>query len=268
MFLGLVGFVVGGCIWTCYPFHAELGVERCSLYSSLPGPLQTGQRAEMWDGGGVILALQSLAPVHLGVDHKKVVRHVSHILSGVSRGRPLELCTDGDLLILVADLIRKRGQDTVQVTEVEGHADDCMVRDGRVRALDKAGNDLAHRAAFVGRRRLLAGIICAGRLCAAACREWYPFVSDLHRFFLAIARVVVNEDGLCGSAPYPTVWDGGAKLERRRVLQALWEFAWVPGTPDLWGHGSVGWLCIHVGAADVAAWPSVGMLVELCAFSW
>ena len=142
MFLGLVGFVVGGCIWTCNPFHAELGVERCSLYSSLPGPLQTVQRAEMWDGGGGILALQSLVPVHFGVDHKKVVRHVSHILSGVSRGRSLELCTDGDLLILIADLICKRG-----------HADDCMVRDGRVRALDKAGHDLADRAADLVRNK-------------------------------------------------------------------------------------------------------------------
>ena len=70
-----------------------------------------------------------------------------------------------------------------------------MVRDGKVRALDTPGNDLANRAAFVGRRRLLAGIICAGRLCTAACGEWYPFVFDLHRFFIAIARVVVNEDG-------------------------------------------------------------------------
>ena len=71
MFLGLVGFVVGGRIWTCYPFHAELDVERCSLYSSLLGPLQTGQRAEMWDGGGGILAL---APVRLGIDNRNAVR--------------------------------------------------------------------------------------------------------------------------------------------------------------------------------------------------
>ena len=49
---GFVGFVVGECIWTCYPFHAQLGVKRCSLYSSLPGLLQTLQWAEMWDGGG------------------------------------------------------------------------------------------------------------------------------------------------------------------------------------------------------------------------
>ena len=55
----------------------------------------------------VILALQALPPVHLGVDHKKVVRPFSRFLSGVSRERSLELCTYGDLLILIADLIRK-----------------------------------------------------------------------------------------------------------------------------------------------------------------
>ena len=80
----LVSSLVGS-IWTCYPFHAELGVERCSLYSSLPGPLQIGQRAEMWDGGGGILELQSLAPVHLGIDHMNVVRPFSHIFR-VSHG--------------------------------------------------------------------------------------------------------------------------------------------------------------------------------------
>ena len=90
---------------------------------------------------------------------------------------------------------------------------------------------------------------------------------DLHRFFIAIARVAVNEDGHSGSVPHSTVWDEGAKTNKRRVLQALWEFVWVPGLPDLWRHGSVGWPCIHVGAAEVASRPySVGMLVKLCAF--
>ena len=56
----------------------------------------------------MILALQPLVPVHLGVDHTNVVRPFSLILSGVSRERPLELCAEGDLLILVADLIRKK----------------------------------------------------------------------------------------------------------------------------------------------------------------
>ena len=106
-----------------------------------------------------------------------------------------------------------------------------MVRDGRVRALDKAGNDLTDRAADLGRRRFTAGIIDAARLCTAACREWYPLVFDLHRFFIATACVAVNVDGHSGFAPYPNVRDWGAKPKRRRVLQAVSEFAWVPGLP-------------------------------------
>ena len=38
--------------------------------------------------------------------------------------------------------------------------------------------------------------------------------------------MVVNEDGLCGSAPHPTVWDRGAKPKRRRVLQLLGSLLW------------------------------------------
>ena len=85
MFLGLVGFVVGEGIWTCYPYHAELGVERCSLYSSVPGPLKTVQRAEMWR---VILALQALAPVHLGADNMNVVRQCLSYSFGCLTGAP------------------------------------------------------------------------------------------------------------------------------------------------------------------------------------
>ena len=39
-----------------------------------------------------------------------------------------------------------------------------------------------------------------------------------------------DEDGHNGSAPHPTVWDRGAKTKKRRVLQAVSEFAWVPGS--------------------------------------
>ena len=76
----------------------EIGVERCSFYSSLPGPFQTVQRAELC---GVIFALQATTPIHLGVDNLNVVRYVSRVLSGTSCGRPFELCTDGDLLTLL-----------------------------------------------------------------------------------------------------------------------------------------------------------------------
>ena len=48
-------------------------------FCSVPVPLQSVQRAEMW---GVILALQSSGAVHLGVDNLSVVRHVGRLLDG------------------------------------------------------------------------------------------------------------------------------------------------------------------------------------------
>ena len=54
-------------------------VQSCRGFCSVPGPLQSVQRAEMW---GVILALQSSGAVHLGVDNLSVVRHVGRLLDG------------------------------------------------------------------------------------------------------------------------------------------------------------------------------------------
>ena len=47
------------------------------------------------------------------------------------------------------------GLDTVQITEVKGHADEGMVLDGRVREVDRLGNDAADEAADFGRGTLL-----------------------------------------------------------------------------------------------------------------
>ena len=49
----------------------------CRAFVSVPGPLQTVQRAELWV---VILALQSDKAVHVGVDNRGVVRHVGRLL--------------------------------------------------------------------------------------------------------------------------------------------------------------------------------------------
>ena len=48
-------------------------IASCRGFCSVPGPLQSVQRAEMW---GVILALQTSSAVHIGVDNLGVVRHV------------------------------------------------------------------------------------------------------------------------------------------------------------------------------------------------
>ena len=67
----------------------------CKGFCSVPGPLQSVQRAEMW---GVIFALQISRAVHLGVDNLGVVRHVGRLLDGCRGPEPFELVNDGDLL--------------------------------------------------------------------------------------------------------------------------------------------------------------------------
>ena len=57
----------------------------CRGFVSVPGPLQTVQRAELWE---VILALQSADAVHVGVDNLGVVRHVGRLLDDCSFATP------------------------------------------------------------------------------------------------------------------------------------------------------------------------------------
>ena len=78
----------------------------CRGFCSVPGPLQSVQRADMW---GVILALQTSRAVHLGVDNLGVVRHVGRLLIGCRDSKPFELVNDGDLLLLVDRMLQQRG---------------------------------------------------------------------------------------------------------------------------------------------------------------
>ena len=139
----------------------------------------------MW---GVILALQSSGAVHLGVDNLSVVRHVGRLLDGRCGSVPFELVKDGDLLLLIERMLHLRGLDTVRVTKVKGHADEGMVLDGRVREVDRLGNDAADEAAAFGRRRVGPLVIDARRNLSGVCGRWYPVILDLHRFFIGISR--------------------------------------------------------------------------------
>ena len=132
----------------------------CRGFCSVPGPLQSVQRAEMWS---VILALQSSSAVHFGVDNLGVVHHVGRLLDGRQGSVPLELVKDGDLLLLINRMLRHRGLDTVRISKVKGHADREMVLNGRVRELDRLGNDAADEAADFGRRRVGNAVIDARR---------------------------------------------------------------------------------------------------------
>ena len=106
--------------------------------------MQSVQRAELW---GVIFALQASCGVHLGVDNLNVVRHVGRLLDGGPGARPFEIVKDGDLLCIIDRMLQLRALDTVKISKVKGHADDGMVLDGRVRDLDRLGNNAADEAA-------------------------------------------------------------------------------------------------------------------------
>ena len=66
------------------------------------------------------------------------------------------------------------GAVTTDISKVKGHADEGLVRDGRVRELDKIGNDMADQAADLGRRRVWAALESDRKSFSDACERWYP----------------------------------------------------------------------------------------------
>ena len=147
-------------------------LQSCLGFCSVPGPLQSVQRAEMW---GVILALQSSRALHLGVDNLSVVRHVGRLLDGRHGPTPLELGNDGDLLLLIGENASSEGLNTARITKGKGHADEGMVLAGRVREVDSLGNDAADEAAHCGRRRVGNLVIDARRNKSGVCGRWYCY---------------------------------------------------------------------------------------------
>ena len=231
---------------------------------SVPGPLQTVQRAELW---GVILALQSSDAVRVEMDNLGVVGHAGRLLDGGHCFLPFELVTDGDLLVLISRMLDLRGRKTVRITKVEGHADEGLVLDGRVRELDRLGNNAADEAADFGRRRVGPAVIDARRDLSGVCGRWYPVILDLHRFFIAISSAVVNHNGNEGTAPDPVVWSAGALPKWRRLVHAVRDLAMLPGPPAIWLGEWVAGPAVVFGAEDVAQWPyTPGLLVKWVAF--
>ena len=136
------------------------------------------------------------------------------------------------------------------------------VFDGRVRELDRLGTNAADEAPDFGRRRGGPAIIDARRNLSGVCGRWYPVILDLHRFFIAISRAVVNHDGFGGTAPDPMVWSAGSLPKRRRIVHAVRNLAMLPGPPALWLGEWVAGPSVALGADDVAQWPyTPGLLV-------
>ena len=207
-----------GCRWGHVDHvRSDGGVQSCRGFCSVPGPCSLFQELKCGGRECVILALQSSGAVHLEVDNLGVVRHVGRLPDGHHGSVPFELAKDGDLLFLIQRMLRLRGLDTVRITKVQGHADDGVVLDGRVREIDRLGDDAADEAADFGRGEVGNAVIDTRRNLSGGCGRWYLVILDLHRFFIAISRAVVNHDGRDGTAPDPVFWSVGTISKRRRL---------------------------------------------------
>ena len=114
---------------------------------------------------------------------------------------------------------------------------------------------MADQAADLGRRRVGAALVNDRKGFSDACKRWYPIILDLHRFFIAISRAVVNEDGRGGLAPDPMVWSAGGRHKRRRPVEAVRDYAMLPGPHRLWVGGWFQWPVIRITEDDVSRWP-------------
>ena len=161
---------------------------------------------------------------------------------------PLDVCIDGDLLALIEKILAEQGPDSAQNSKVKGHADESMVRDGRMRMLDKIGNDLADRAADFGRRRVPPAIIDSERMVHSACTAWDSLIPDLHRFFIAIAGEAVKRYGRGGTSPYgvvccrcPQAWESSSSCTGICL-----------GPRPPWALGC--WYSWHASVDDLESW--------------
>ena len=142
-----------------------------------------------------------------------------------------------------------------------------MFQHGQVRREDRLGNDATDEAADIGRRRVSLAVIDARRNLSGVCSRWYPVILDLHRFFIAISRAVVNHDGFGGTAPDPMVWSACSLPKRRRLVHAVRDLALLPGLPAIWLREWVASPSVTINADDVAQWPyTPGLLVKWVSF--
>ena len=180
---------------------------------------------------------------------------------------PFELVDAGDLIILIRKLLSIRGEGTVCISKVKGHADESLVRSGQVRALDRYGNSRAYEAADFCRRWVWLDIADARRNLSGVCRRWYPVVLVLHRFFIAVSRAVVNCDDSSGLAPHPLVWSAGGLPKRRRIADIVRDVALLPRHLHLWDSGWVRVPPVAISAEDVCLWPyTVDILIKFVLF--
>ena len=126
-----------------------------------------------------------------------------------------------------------RGEGTVKVSKVKGHADQAMVGNGGdARNEDRIGNNGADAAADLGRLRQQDDVITSRRALIRVRSHWYPVMLDLHKFMVAISRILVIHGGHGSTAPHPMTWDHGSSIKPR--ASSLWVTVDFASLPVFW----------------------------------
>ena len=128
---------------------------------------------------------------------------------------------------------------------------------------------------IMGRMRLLisvvegylGGLLMLGAIILGSVLVGARLLSACIGFFIAIARAVVNHDGVAGTALDPMVWSVGGAPKSRRVVHAVRDRAFLPVPAGIedgeWGVVAATRVTCH----DVELWPySVSMLAKWVAF--
>ena len=91
-------------------------------------------------------------------------------------------------------MLNKRGLKSIRTTKVANRADDEIMGLGVVKQIDKDGSHRADEPADLDRRHVGAHIMDARKMFSQTCHFVYPVVHELQRFFIAVARVFVDND--------------------------------------------------------------------------
>ena len=168
-------------------------------------------------------------------------------MDGRGSPTPLELVTDGDLLLLVECMLHLRGLDTVRITKVKGQADEVMVLDGRVGELVMLSSMLV---------LICLGSVVAGTLLFLTFIDFsLPFLELWSIMMVGMVLDLISWYGLL--VPFPKNVGECMRFETGSAARtpATWESEWVAGPP------------VTFGADDVAHWPyTPGLLVKWVAF--
>ena len=110
-------------------------------------------------------------------------------------------------------------------------------------------NEVADEAADLGWRRQPEHVMDTRRNMQQA-------VKHLHRFFVAVAETVVDDDGKRGTAPDPQVSSSGAVSKKARTEPTVREFAWLPGPTWILLRGLQSWTDYHINSGKLLLGPS------------